>query len=301
MIKEGLFAFAPLWKKLLVMLFIVLTGLFLTMFIFGISLQIFPDEPINAFHLRFVQVLQSFLVFIFPALLLATWFSFSPKDYLYMEQKNKLPICLLTVFVGISMLPFINWLTFLNEQISFPESFSWLENRLMESEKMNNESMEMLLQMNSPAVFLFNLFLVGILTAIAEEFFFRGILQHLFIDYFKNAHLGIWLSAFVFSSIHMQFYGFFPRMLLGAYLGYLLWWSKSIWLPVLAHFINNAIAVTISYLEQQHLIEPGFDTMGAHGETHIAVISFVLSTIILFFIYSQRIKNDTLKKQTPEQ
>ena len=53
----------------------------------------------------------------------------------------------------------------------------------------------------------------------------------------------IWTAAILFSAFHLQFYGFFPRMLLGAYFGYLLYWSHSIWLPIFAHFINNAIAV----------------------------------------------------------
>lgn len=79
--------------------------------------------------------------------------------------------------------------------------------------------------------------------AITEEFFFRGALQRLIGKWNPNPHFVIWSAAILFSAFHLQFYGFIPRMLLGAYLGYLLLWTRSIWIPVFAHFINNATAV----------------------------------------------------------
>lgn len=79
--------------------------------------------------------------------------------------------------------------------------------------------------------------------AITEEFFFRGALQRLIGKWNPNPHFVIWNAAILFSAFHLQFYGFIPRMLLGAYLGYLLLWTRSIWIPVFAHFINNATAV----------------------------------------------------------
>ena len=92
-----------------------------------------------------------------------------------------------------------------------------------------------------------NIIVMAALPAICEEFLFRGTLQNLLEKKSSKPHLAIWITAIIFSAIHLQFYGFIPRMLLGAYLGYLLYWSRSLWLPVLAHFLHNALSILVSF------------------------------------------------------
>ena len=72
-------------------------------------------------------------------------------------------------------------------------------------------------------------------------------LQPLFGQWFRNVHVSIWVVAAVFSALHMQFFGFIPRLVLGGLFGYLYFWSRTIWVPVLAHFINNLIAVGFAF------------------------------------------------------
>ena len=95
--------------------------------------------------------------------------------------------------------------------------------------------------------FVINLFVIAIIAGITEEFLFRGALFSIIRRKIKNPHVIIWIIAAIFSAIHLQFYGFVPRMLLGALMGYLLYWTGSIWVPVFAHFLNNAIGVVSMY------------------------------------------------------
>lgn len=89
----------------------------------------------------------------------------------------------------------------------------------------------------------FSLLVMAVGASVTEEFFFRGTLFSLLRKKIRNPHALIWIVAALFSALHFQFYGFLPRMLLGAFLGYLIYWCRSIWMPVFAHFINNACAI----------------------------------------------------------
>ena len=95
---------------------------------------------------------------------------------------------------------------------------------------------------------LFNLFMIAVLPAIGEEFIFRGVFQKILYNLIKNNHLAVWMTAFIFSAIHLQFYGFIPRLILGLAFGYLFLWSRTIWLPVIAHFVNNAVPTIGAWL-----------------------------------------------------
>lgn len=107
-----------------------------------------------------------------------------------------------------------------------------------------------LLVMDSPWEFLFSLFVMGLLPAVGEELVFRGFLQRQLGRTRLGEHAAMWVSALIFSAIHFQFEGFLPRVLLGALLGYLYFWSRNLWVPIAAHFANNAIQVTAAYVAQ---------------------------------------------------
>lgn len=119
-------------------------------------------------------------------------------------------------------------------------------------EELAEQMTEAMLNMPNVTSLLINLLVVAVIPAVCEELAFRGVLQIQLSRMFKNVHAGIWVSAFVFSFIHFQFYGFLPRMLLGAFFGYLLVHTGSIWAPILAHFLNNAAAVSVHYVQLHH-------------------------------------------------
>jgi len=86
-----------------------------------------------------------------------------------------------------------------------------------------------------------NILIIAILPAFGEELIFRGVLQKILSDLFRNKHAAVWVTALFFSAVHLQFFGFLPRLILGLAFGYLYLWSGTLWLPIIAHFVNNAV------------------------------------------------------------
>ena len=131
----------------------------------------------------------------------------------------------------------------------------------------------------------FNIFMIAFLPAIGEELLFRGVIQRIFTNMTKNFHWGIWISAILFSALHMQFYGFVPRVLLGAIFGYLLVWSGSMWLPIVGHFLNNAFAVVGMYLINNNLLSPKLEEIGSNSDSYyMALLSLVLIVVFMFHL-----------------
>ncbi|MCU0318006.1 MAG: CPBP family intramembrane metalloprotease [Amoebophilaceae bacterium] len=104
---------------------------------------------------------------------------------------------------------------------------------------------------------------IGVIPAIGEELLFRGLVQKICHELTSNIHLAIGISAFIFSAIHLQFYGFLPRFLLGTLFGYIYWWTKDLLFPIAAHFFNNAFTLIILFLHQRGLIEQDIVTLQA--------------------------------------
>ena len=108
---------------------------------------------------------------------------------------------------------------------------------------------------------------------------FRGTLQQLL----GNKHMAIWITAVIFSAIHMQFYGFIPRMLMGAMFGYVFVWTGCLWIPVVMHFTNNGLAVLAYYIfgtENSYA-----DTIGAGATWWLGVISLMITSLGLLIFY----------------
>jgi hypothetical protein len=133
---------------------------------------------------------------------------------------------------------------------------------------------------------LVNLVVIALLPAIGEELMFRGVVQRVMTGLFRNVHAGVVLTAVVFSAIHVQFFGFFPRMLLGVYLGYLLLWSGTIWMPVAAHFLNNAAAVIAAYLVDSGRLPVDPDRIGlGEGSESLVILSVVLTAGLVWRLF----------------
>jgi membrane protease YdiL (CAAX protease family) len=136
-----------------------------------------------------------------------------------------------------------------------------------------------------------NLFIIAILPAVGEEFFFRGVLQKILIKLFKSGHVAIWVTAFIFSAMHFQFFGFVPRFILGLIFGYLFFWSGTLWLPVISHFINNAVPVIMAYKQ-------GMEKFNAPPDTPLWKMALALplpvaiGLIILFYFRNRSKIND---------
>jgi membrane protease YdiL (CAAX protease family) len=237
----------------------------------------------NIMSVKRMQLIQSLVLFVGSPLLLAFLWSEKPLIYLQLKTTNKPSMYVLVAFTMIAAIPFINLLTELNRQISLPETLAPIENWMRATELQLEEITLKMLNVHTISDLIFNLFLIAVLAGLGEELFFRGILQKMFGEW-RNAVLAIWLAAFIFSAIHLQFYGFFPRMLLGAFFGYLLFWSGNMWLPILAHTVNNGLAVLFYYLKFNGVQVPDLDTIGTGNTFYLSGISFLVTVFCILKI-----------------
>ena len=136
--------------------------------------------------------------------------------------------------------------------------------------------------------FLFNMMMIAVLPAIGEEIMFRGLIQRLLKEWLGNIHIAIFISALLFSAMHMQFYGFLPRMALGMVFGYLFYWTGSLWIPIFAHFIQNGMVVVVTYLGQRGIIGGDYENFGTSDSMPVILLGLVISSIILFIIRKHR-------------
>ena len=254
-----------------------------------------PDQ-IN--FLKLFQLLASIGTFIVPCYVLSrieskrtTYFNFT------LPVPNRL--LLLSVVVMLVSLPLLELSILLNLKMQLPEFLSgleaWMKKKELEMERMTH----LLINTTTYGGLALNILMIAIIPGIGEELLFRGVLQNIFIRWIKSPHLAIWIVAILFSAIHVQFYGFLPRMLMGALFGYLYYWGKSIWLPILAHFANNAYAVISSFilLKQGKSIEE--INQASSSSWFIYVLSFIGTAAIIYYFWqiAQRRSNTTLTEQ----
>jgi membrane protease YdiL (CAAX protease family) len=238
--------------------------------------------------LRYMQTLQGITLFIIPAFFLGYLFSANVVAYFALRKLFPIRWLLFAFFVLVTAIPFINMLAALNELIVFPKSLSWLESTFRATEDNAREITERFLDVSNIGGLMCNIFMIALIPAIGEELIFRGILQKIFVRWTGNVHAAIIISAFLFSAMHLQFYGLFPRWLLGVGFGYLLVWSGSIWLPIFAHFVNNAMAVIVMYLSNKgHLPEKISDYGATWDAIPITIAMTAVCILLLWKLYQE--------------
>jgi membrane protease YdiL (CAAX protease family) len=185
--------------------------------------------------------------------------------------------------------PVIEWFSIVNQHLVLPTWLDSLEDWMRNSENQANDITRAFLSSKGPDGLLGNLFIVAFLPAIGEELLFRGLLQQLIRKMTGSSHMGIWITAAVFSALHLQFFGFLPRLLLGALFGYLLEWTGSLWLPIIAHFINNATGVLVFFFTGEGL-EPDQTELPVFSDSTFlwALASGVVLWFLMRYLYLRR-------------
>ncbi len=153
----------------------------------------------------------------------------------------------LTVLIMLVVMPFGSVVVQWNENLNLPDFLQGFETWAKDKEVYFKNLTLYLVDFESDWQFLIGILVIAVLPAIGEELVFRGIVQHKLSKLLGNVHGAIWLTGFIFSAIHFQFYGLVPRMLLGVLFGYLYYWSGNLALPMLAHFVNNAFTLSMMY------------------------------------------------------
>ena len=193
---------------------------------------------------------------------------------------------LLVILMMVSVIPFINYMAEINLKMEIP--IRALDQLLRSLESTAEEMMVAFTATKSFSGLLVNLLMIGVIAAVGEELIFRGLLQRLMIDMVKNVHLAILITALIFSAFHFQFFSFLPRFVLGLVLGYLMFYGQSIWYPILAHFVNNAMGVIYYYFNSRGSADDMLEEIGT--TTLIPVAAVVSLALFLFFAvlwYSQ--------------
>jgi uncharacterized protein len=227
--------------------------------------------------IKFYQIVQSLGLFVIPPFVIAWFYSKDIKNYLSFGKTIDFRQVFLIVLIVISAMPLINLIANYNSLIRLPQSLAPVEQYMKDMEDSAEKTTLAFLNTSTIGGLLFNILMVAIIPAIGEELMFRGVLQKIFTNWTRNVHWGILISSFLFTVIHFQFYGLFPRWILGMVFGYLLLWSESIWAPILAHFINNSFAVLGYFMVSKGSL--GKESLDA-GSTTDAYPYTVMSTVL---------------------
>ena len=236
------------------------------------------------FSLKILQLCSSIGTFLLPAVALAYWCRQSPGKFLRIGfQPNILPV-LAAMIAIVAIMPLTSYVYDWNMQIPLPDSLPALKKWLADSQKENDQLTSLFLMMPNVGSLFFNLVVIALIPAVAEEFLFRGALQKIFQQMFRSGHAAVWVTAIIFSAIHGQFLGFFPRILLGALLGYLFFFSGNLWYSVFAHMMNNGLQVLLIYLFQSKLISYNIDNNELPPLWIMLTCTLVSVGLIYFFI-----------------
>lgn len=185
---------------------------------------------------------------------------------------------------------FIEW----NASIELPEFLAGIEKWAEGMEESMEVLTKYLTEFESTEYLIVAIIVIAVLPGIGEELLFRGLLQNILKRIFKNDHLAIWVAAILFSAIHFQFYGFIPRMLLGALFGYLYVWSGNLLYPIIAHFLNNCVSLIALYVYQKGLTDIDVESTEALPTVYVLIFSALFVVTLIYF------KNYLAKNKTHE-
>ena len=296
MFLKAAFKNAPVYVQVLMLVTVIFFGMLLSallvflLMLFKMGAEMSP-EMLKDFQLtnypdllRGSQFFQTLGIFLFPSVVCAWLFSDNYKEYLGVDQPIHLPAAVWAIISMIAAVPFLNWTYALNQQMALPESLKGLETWMKEVEAEAARITELLLNTKNISMIVFNVLIICVVAGVCEEFMFRGLLQTFFGRLIRNPHAVIWTIAILFSAIHFQFYGFITRMLLGAWLGYLMYYTKTLWIPILAHFTNNFFSVGEYYLFQNSPDKiREIDAIGSGSTWWLSIASLAL----FFFCFTQ--------------
>ena len=230
------------------------------------------------------SAIQNIICFIGTALATSYIISKKPYKYLGISADVDWKPFVGVIIIWLISIPALNQLIYYNSIISMPDSLSALDKWMREMEELNGAITQRLLNTHTVGGLLSGIALIGVLTGLGEELLFRGVLQKILTNS-GFGQWGIWIAAFIFSAVHLQFLGFFPRLLLGAFFGYLFYTTGSIWPGVFAHSLNNSLVVFISWINLNYPQYKIVEDIGACEEGFPITAFLSLIAVIQFFVF----------------
>jgi hypothetical protein len=196
---------------------------------------------------------------------------------------------LLVIFMTFSFMLFNSIVIEWNMNFQFPD---FLKDFELWARAMEDRLLELTGAMSTYAnvgEMLVAMLVIGILPAIGEELIFRGLLQKKLVTAIKAPHAAIWITAIIFGVFHLQFFGVVPRILLGALFGYIYYYSGNIWYPIVAHFINNGLAVLVMYIGPRYIEDWNPQEIDSSIPPLFSLAALAMSAF-LFYLFIKQIK-----------
>lgn len=265
-------------------------GVLLAMLLFGLGYEQIVsisgdlmNEPNGRYVLYCLQFGSAVGAFIAaPLFYLHRFENHSFTVFFNKKSRHLIPI-VLTIAITFAFMMVNSILIEWNANLTFPEGWERLEKVLQAQEEQMRQLTEYLTTFSSVGDFLVAIVIIAIIPAVGEELLFRGLIQTKMAGIFRNPHVAIWLTAFLFAAIHFQFYGLVPRLFLGAIFGYLYFWSGSLLLPMVAHFVNNGFSLIMYFLYQRDMVD--FDVAETSALSNSYIIVFLLLGLACFWAY----------------
>jgi membrane protease YdiL (CAAX protease family) len=240
-------------------------------------------DPTMTKPLILIQGVATFLGLILFPIIHITRLEHKSLRPLIANRTHLTQVLLLVSLLGLAFPLAISPITEWNAHVHFPSFMHGFEEWARQKEDVLTQATKMLTSFDTVGGLIVTLFVVAVLPAIGEELAFRGMIQKELLRGTNNAHLAIWVSAFVFSAIHVQFFGFIPRLLLGALFGYLYYWSDNLLVPIVAHFVNNAFGVISIYLYNIKVISTDFEDVES-VPWRIVIVCLVVAGLLITMV-----------------
>jgi len=242
----------------------------------------------NVGLLRYLLVVQDISFFVIPSIIILRLLnSESPKRFTVFKMP-RLKDIVLVVILTFCIFSITSFTGQLNSAMHLPHWLSGVEHWMTDLEDKADTTIDLLIVSKTFGIMMLNLITIGLAPAIAEELIFRGVFQKIFYNLFKSGHAAVWISAFLFSAIHFQFFGFLPRFILGLVFGYLFFWSGTLWLPMISHFVNNAFPVILAYIQGLEKLNTPSDVPLWHQALYLP-IPVVIGSLILYYFRNKNV------------
>ncbi len=303
--KMNLFPFlnkASLGIRLSVLLIICMLGAVVATFFGLLFSMLIWDLPVDAMQhysaygaagismMKLTQAFASMGLFVLPPIIYGRLLGKNSAHFLALNKRPSIALIVIAAVLMVMQLPWINALGLWNNSIEWGGMFRSLYESMRAQEDAAAQLIEQFLYMPGPIDLFQTIVVVALIPAVGEELLFRGVVQPMLSEK-RGVHFGVWLSAFIFSFIHFQFFGFFPRFILGVMLGYLAVWSGSLWYSIVAHFANNSLAV-LGYFAYQHqwiALNPDAWGTGENSQVWIWIsLIFGIVTFVGFYKFVKR-------------
>ena len=243
-------------------------------------------HPDSTAVMRIGAVVQDVFMFIVPAVVTALLLTRLPAQFLSIDRKPSVPATVCGLLALVCSIPAMNRIISMNASMHLPESMAAIEAWMRQSEPPPQPSLDLIIGPHTIPSLMMTVLIMGIFAALGEELFYRGALQRLLLSTRINAHAAVWITAFIFSAMHMQFFGFVPRLLLGAFLGYAVLWSGSLWVSVILHAANNIMYLVGQYMAQAApAVAAGADNA---GNLLVNTLSAGCAALFIYLMYRLR-------------